>query len=205
MALSNDLSRTLDWMFSWGGLEGQAVCKSVRGFACPRGKLSSAHESQGGFMGHVQGPSCPCLAVEPSVSLQTKPARCYKLYYCVADKTNNQVDGITFGHMLHFFKYFFVLCFLIVPTPLTFSSHWNQYPLLPSWSQGWKVQTGTVSHPAKQGPPCLPPSMTQVSHQAVDHQKTCCVQFFQSQLGHSSSNQRKPSLLGDHVPTRVAS
>lgn len=74
-----------------------------------QGKLSSTQEGQGGFMGHVQGPSCPCLAVELSVSLQTKTAMCYKLYYCVANKTSNLVDGITFGHMLHFLKYFFFL------------------------------------------------------------------------------------------------
>lgn len=74
-----------------------------------QGKLSSTHEGPGGFMGHVQGPSGSCLVVEPSVSLQTKTARCHKQYYCVANKTSNLVDGITFGHMLHFFEYFFVL------------------------------------------------------------------------------------------------
>lgn len=106
MALSNELSRALDWRFSRGAVEsGKSLCLS-------QGKLSPTLSNlacQGRFMGHMQGPSCPCLAVEPSVSLQTKPARCSTLYYHIDNKTSNLIDGTIFSHMLQFFKYFFVL------------------------------------------------------------------------------------------------
>lgn len=109
-------------------------------------------------MAHVQGPSCPCLAVEPSVSLQTKTARCYKLYYCVADKTNNLVDGITFGHMLHFFKYFFVL-FLFPHSSHTFDL---QLPLKSIFLNTFMISglKGPNWHcvPSSQARTSLPPS-----------------------------------------------
>lgn len=94
MALSNDLSRALVWMFSRGGFKAQAFCKSGKSLCLTQGKLSPPHEGQSRFMGHVQGPSCLCLAVEPSVSLQTNTAWCYTLCYYVAKKPSNPVDGL---------------------------------------------------------------------------------------------------------------
>lgn len=71
-----------------------------------RGKLSSTHEGWGGFVAQVQG---PCVAVELSVSLQTQTTRRYIPYDCVANNPSNLAAGIAFSHVLHFFKYSFVL------------------------------------------------------------------------------------------------
>lgn len=163
--LSNGLSRTLDWMFSWGGLEAQRVCKSGRGFACPRGSCPLLMRAKMDSCARSLLPLPGCGAI--SFSLQTKTARCYKQYYCVANKTNNLVDGITFGHMVHFLKYFFVLS-LFPHSSHTFD-FWlplksKLISLNTFMTSGWGVQTGFVSHPAKQVALFFPPSMTQVYH-----------------------------------------
>lgn len=106
----------------------------------------------------IHGPCARSLLPLPgcgaiSFSLQSKTARCYKQYYCVANKTNNLVDGITFGHMVHFLKYFFVLS-LFPHSSHTFD-FWlplksKLISLNTFMTSGWGVQTGFVSHPAKQ-------------------------------------------------------
>ena len=80
-----------------------------KAFVCPEGSCPLLTRARVDSWAWCKVPTCPCFAVELSVSLQTKTTRCYILYYCVANNPSNLAAGITFSHMIYFFKYSFVL------------------------------------------------------------------------------------------------
>jgi len=80
-----------------------------RAFVCPKGSCPPLRKAWADSWVRRKVPACPCFAVELSVSLKTEPTRCYVLHYCVANNPSNLTAGITFSHMLHFFRYSFVL------------------------------------------------------------------------------------------------
>lgn len=80
-----------------------------RAFVCLKGSCHPLMRAGVDSWASCKVPACPCLAVELSVSLQTKTTGCYILYYCLVNNPSNLAAGIIFSHMLHFFKYSLVL------------------------------------------------------------------------------------------------